>query len=72
MYGGRPPASASPVTPRLLTVTQAAVYCSSTVWAIRALVWSKELPACIIGRRLLIDRSDLDTVIDKRLAERAS
>jgi excisionase family DNA binding protein len=55
-----------------LTVTQAAAYCSSTVWAIRALVWSKELPACIIGRRLLIDRGDLDTMIDKRLAERAS
>jgi excisionase family DNA binding protein len=59
------------LTPRLLTVTQAAQYCSATVWSIRTLVWSKELPACVIGRRLLIDRSDIDTLIDKRLSERA-
>jgi excisionase family DNA binding protein len=51
---------------------QAAVYCACSVWAIRQVIWSKELPACMIGRRLLIDRGDLDRFIDARLRERAS
>jgi hypothetical protein len=35
--------NAAPITPRLLTIKQAAAYCSSSVWAIRQLGWSKEL-----------------------------
>lgn len=62
----------SSITPRLLTIKQAAVYCACSVWAIRQVIWSKELPACMIGRRLLIDRGDLDSFIDARLRERAS
>ncbi len=59
------------ITPRLVTIKQAAAYCSCSVWAIRQVIWSKELPACMIGRRLLIDRGDLDRFIDARLRERA-
>jgi excisionase family DNA binding protein len=66
------PQAVASVTPRLLTIKQAAQYCSATVWSIRSLVWSKELPACVIGRRLLIAREDLDAVIDRRITERAS
>jgi len=33
---------------------------------------SKELRACVIGRRFLIDRGDLDRSIDARLSERMS
>jgi excisionase family DNA binding protein len=63
--------SPEPVTPRLLTVKQAAVYCACALWAIRQAIWSRELPAAFIGRRLVIDRADLDTFIDSRIAERA-
>jgi len=61
-----------PITPRLLTIKQTAAYCACAVWAIRQAIWSKELPACTIGRRLLIDRDDLDSFIDARLRERTS
>ncbi len=61
----------SPITPRLVTIKQAAAYCSCAVWAIRQAIWSKELPACVIGKRYLIDRGDLDSFIDARLRERA-
>ena len=59
-----------PITPRLVTIKQAAAYCSCAVWAIRQAIWSKELRACIIGKRYLIDRSDLDAFIDARIRER--
>ena len=59
----RPPQS-PPLTPRLLTVKQAAAYTSATVWAIRQLLWSHALPHIAIGRRFLIDRADLDGYID--------
>src|SRR5947209_19833175 len=54
---------ASPITPRLVTIKQAAAYCSCAVWAIRQAIWSKELRACMIGTRYLIDRGDLDRFI---------
>jgi len=59
------------ITPRLVTIKQAAAYCSCSIWAIRSLIWSWELPACKIGKRYLIDRGDLDRFIDARLRERA-
>ncbi len=62
--------SSEPVTPRLLTIKQAATYCACAIWAIRQAIWSKELPAAFIGRRLVIDRADLDSFIDGRITER--
>ena len=59
------------IAPRLVTIKQAASYCSCSVWAIRDVIWSRELPACKIGKRYLIDRGDLDRFIDARLRERA-
>ena len=59
------------VTPRLLSVKQAAAYTGATVWAIRELYWSKEVAGFKAGRRLLISRESLDGWIDRRLAERA-
>ena len=66
------PQQSSPIVPRLLTIKEAARYTSAAIWALRSAIWSKELPACQIGRRLLIDRDDLDRFIDRRLAERVS
>ncbi|MFZ0804139.1 MAG: helix-turn-helix domain-containing protein [Terriglobales bacterium] len=61
-----------PMTPRLITIKHAAEYCSCSVWAIRQAIWSRELPACMIGKRYLIDRADLDAFIDARIRDRAS
>jgi excisionase family DNA binding protein len=60
------------ISPRLITIKQAAAYCSCAVWAIRQFIWSKELPAFKMGKRYVIDRGDLDRLIDARLREHAS
>jgi len=57
-----------PIALRLVTIKQAPAYCASAIWAIR----SRELRACKIGRRYVIDRSDLDALIDARIRERNS
>ena len=51
--------------PRLLGVREAATYLGSTVWAIRTLVWEEQVPHIKIGKRLLIDRADLDKFVDQ-------
>lgn len=64
----KPPAKPSqtslqtPITPRLVTIKQAAAYCSCSVWAIRQVIWSKVLRTCKIGNHFLIDRGDLEQV----------
>jgi excisionase family DNA binding protein len=60
------------LTPRLLTIPQAAAYCSAAVWAIRQAIINKELRACIIGRRFLIEITSLDSFIDAKFKERAA
>ncbi len=60
------------ITPRLLSVKQAAAYVGCTVWHIRELYWAKSVAGFIAGRRLLISRESLDAFIDRRLQERAS
>jgi len=55
----------SAVSPRLLTVPQAASYLSASVWAVRSLAWSKEVPCVRIGRRVLFDLRDLDRYIER-------
>jgi excisionase family DNA binding protein len=61
----------SGIVPRLLTIKQAAAYCSCAVWALRTAIIEKEVRACIIGRRYLIDRAALDAFIDRKMEERA-
>jgi hypothetical protein len=41
------------------------------VWALRTAIIEKEVRACIIGRRYLIDRAALDAFIDRKMEERA-
>ena len=49
---------------RGLTVQEAAKYLSTTVPAIRQLIYRRELPVVKIGKRHIIDRQDLDTFIE--------
>jgi excisionase family DNA binding protein len=55
------------ITPRLLTLPQAAAYCSCALWQIRQLVWAKEIPHIKMGKRFVVDRGDLDGWIDRQL-----
>jgi excisionase family DNA binding protein len=54
---------ATPIQARLLTVKQAAAYLACSVFAVRELGWSRRVPSLKIGRRVLFDRTDLDTYI---------
>jgi len=56
----------------MLTVRQAAAYAGCAVWAIRTAIWEKALSSCIIGRRLLIPREEIDAFINRKLQERAA
>lgn len=67
-----PTSATQPITPRLLTIKQAAVYLGAAVWAVRQAIWAKELRACKIGRRFVIPREELDAYIDNKIEERAS
>jgi len=60
----------APVTPRLLTIKQAAVYLSCAVWAVRQAIWARELRACKIGNRFVIPLEELDSYIDRKIEER--
>ncbi len=52
--------------PRLLTIPMAAAYLSSSVWAIRQLVWARKIPHLVIGRRILFDKADLDRYVESQ------
>lgn len=45
---------------RLLSLRDAAAYLSLSYWTLRKLVRSGELPSVRVGRRILVDREDID------------
>jgi excisionase family DNA binding protein len=54
------------VTPRVLTVKQAAQYIGMSQWFIRELVYGRKVPYINVGKKIMFDRSDLDTYLDER------
>jgi len=68
----------SALTPgaRMLPVPAAAEYLGTTQWFIRTQCWEYKkggegLPFLILGKRIVIDRADLDRYIDKQKAAAA-
>lgn len=61
----------TPITPRMLTLKQAAAYTNASIWAIRDLIYADTIPHIAIGRRYLIDRGDLDRWLDIELGKSA-
>lgn len=57
--------------PRLLNIKMASVYLSVSVWRMRQLVWEKKLPEIRFGTKLMFDREDLNSFVD-RLKEDAA
>jgi excisionase family DNA binding protein len=51
---------------RGVTVQEAAAYLSTTVPAIRRLIYLRELPYTKLGKRFIIDRVDLDKFIETK------
>ncbi|MBV9761910.1 MAG: helix-turn-helix domain-containing protein [Acidobacteriaceae bacterium] len=53
------------IQPVLLTVKQAAVYLGRSEQAVQHLIFQRELPVVRVGRRVHLDRRDLDKWIEK-------
>jgi excisionase family DNA binding protein len=53
------------IQPMLLSVKDAAVYLGRSEQSIQHLIFSKELPVVRVGRRVHLDRRDLDAWIEK-------
>ena len=53
------------VQPALLNVKEAAVYLGRSEQSVQHLIFGKELPVVRVGRRVHLDRRDLDTWIEK-------
>jgi len=51
--------------PRLLSQQEAGRYLGISYWTIRDLVFRREIPFIKIGRRVLVDRRDLDAYLDR-------
>jgi excisionase family DNA binding protein len=56
-------ASSGERTSRLLNLTDGARYLSVSYWTLRGLLHTGQIPYVRIGRRLLVDRVDLDEFI---------
>ena len=53
------------LTPRLLSQQEAAAYLGISYWMLRDLTFRGEVPHVKIGRRILVDRFDLDAYLDR-------
>jgi excisionase family DNA binding protein len=51
---------------RLLNIPDTAKYMGCTVWFVRTLIWSRQVPFVKFGKRFLFDRHDLDRFIDSQ------
>lgn len=59
--------SANPdISKRLLTVAEAGVFVNLGPWCIRRLIYSGQIPYVKIGRRILLDRKDIEEFIEAR------
>jgi excisionase family DNA binding protein len=56
----------SAVTPRMLTVQDAAKYLGCTIWFVRSLVWDQKVRSLTFGKRIVFDRADLDAFIEQQ------
>ena len=51
---------------RLLTVKEAGSYLALGPWRIRSLIYRGELPYVRLGRRILLDLKDLDSLVEAK------
>ena len=49
---------------RTLSLKAAAEYLSISHWTLRKLIWNGEIPSIRVGRKILIDKKDLNAWVD--------
>lgn len=49
---------------RLYDIHAAAHYLGTTIWCVRRLIWDQKIKSVRLGKRYLIDKSDLDAFVD--------
>ena len=54
---------------RLLPIPAIAEYLGCTSWQARTLVRAGKFPHIILGKRIVVDKVDLDAFVDRRKAE---
>lgn len=54
-----------PLNKRLYTLKESADYLGRTLWSMRELVWKGSIPIVRDGKRIFLDRKDLDEYIQK-------
>ena len=52
------------VSPRMLTIPQAACYIGASVKFVRSLIWSRQIKYIKAGKRFIVDRAELDKWLD--------
>ena len=50
---------------RLYTLDEAAIYLGRSIWSVRRLIWSGELPQVRAGGRVHVDVRDMEAFIEK-------
>lgn len=58
-------AAVTSIHPLLLSVKQAAIYLGRSDQSVQHLIFQKDLPVVRVGRRVNLDRRDLDVWIEK-------
>ncbi len=54
-----------PLPKRLYSLPEAAHYLGRTLWSMRELVWKGSVPIVREGKRIFLDRVDLDAYIER-------
>ncbi len=60
------------IAPRLLRIADAAEYLSCTFGFIQTLMHERTIPVVVLGKRHLLDKSDLDLYVDRIKEEQAA
>lgn len=57
-----------PLEPRLLSLKDAAKYLGCSFHFVRSKVWAKELAVIRLGKKFVIEKTDLDAWVDRQKA----
>ena len=60
---------ANEIQPRMLSIPESAVYLGGTIWYVRTLCWAHRIKFARHGKRIVIDREELDRFIEQEMRE---
>lgn len=56
----------NPLSKRLYSLKEAAIYLGRPIWGVRTLIWNGKLPVIQDGRKYYLDIHDLDSYIENQ------